>query len=341
MRQLHRSRGRTAPVAAAIAALLALSTACARATGSEGPTPSPVPVVNGPGCARPAVLDSRVTITTFRTTDGRCVPAGRLLHVRCGEELDPVVLAGSRTPSPAAFLGGRFAVPVASPPPQAGVLGEAEDVRISMPEEKSDWLYVDEGGSVTRWLSLPGPRAVSTPPEALLMGDSILAGSEAFVSSALGEWSTTFDAVVGRPSAAGVAMAAENALLPPDVAVVELGTNDADPVAFRTHADGILASFAGVPLVLWVNVHSPAETAAAVNREIRLAAASVPNAAIANWNAAAPAAYLSADGVHLSPGHEAAFAKFLAPLLLAWYAAVNGRGATRCLGTVAAAASTS
>lgn len=341
MPRLDRPRGRTAPAAAALAALLALSTACDLATGSEGPAPSPVRVVNGPGCARPAVLDSRVTITTFRSTEGRCVPAGRLLHVRCGDKLDPVVLVGARTSSPVLFLGGRFAVPVASPPEEAGVVGEAEDVRISMPEDESDWLYVGEGDGVARWLSLPGPWAVSTPPEALLMGDSILAGSEPFVSSALGEWSTRIDAVVGRPSAAGVAMAAESALLPPDVAVVELGTNDADPVAFRAHADGILASFAGVPFVLWVNVHSPAEAAPDVNREIRLAAASVPNAAIANWNAAAPAADLSADGVHLSPGHEGAFAKFLAPFLLAWHAAVNGRGATRCLGTVAAAARTS
>jgi hypothetical protein len=287
------------------------------------------------------VLDARVTITTFRSTEGRCVPAGRLLHVRCGDRLDPVVLVGSRTNSPVAFLGGRFAVPVASPPEAAGVVGEAEDVRISMPEDASDWLFVDEGAGAARWLPLPGPRAVSRPPEALLMGDSILAGSEPFVTSALGDWSTTIDAVVGRPSAAGVAMAAESALLPPDVAVVQLGTNDADPVAFRTHADGILTSLAGVPLVLWVNVHSPAEAAAAVNREIRLAAASVPNAVIGNWNAAAPAADLSADGVHLSPGHETAFAEFLAPLLLAWHAAVNGGGATRCVGTVAAAAQTS
>jgi lysophospholipase L1-like esterase len=239
------------------------------------------------------------------------------------------------------FLGGRFAVPVGSPPDEAGVVGEAEDVAISMPGDGSDWLYLADGQGVARWLSLPGPRAVSTPPEALLMGDSILAGSEPFVSSVLGEWSTRIDAVDGRPSAAGVAIAAQSALAPPDVAVVELGTNDADPVAFRAHADGILASFAALPLVLWVNVHSPAAATAAVNREIRLAAASVPNAAIANWNAAAPAADLSADGVHLSPGHEAAFAEFLTPFLLAWHAANNGRGATRCLGTVAAAARTS
>jgi hypothetical protein len=336
-----RSRGRIAPAAAAIAALLALSGACAPAGGAEGTAPSPVPVVNGPGCARPAVLDARVTITTFRSTEGRCVPAGRLLHVRCGDRLDPVVLVGSRTGSPKLFLGGRFAVPVASPPQEAVVVGEVEDVRVSMPADESDWLYVAEGDGVARWLSLPGHGAVSAPPEALLMGDSILAGSEPFVSSALEEWSTRIDAVVGRPSAAGVAMAAEHALVPPDVAVVELGTNDADPVAFRAHAEGILASFASLPLVVWVNVHSPAPAAAAVNREIRLAAASVPNAAIANWNEAAPAADLSADGVHLSPGHEAAFAEFLAPFLLAWRAAIGGRGATRCLGTVAAAARTS
>jgi hypothetical protein len=335
-----RSRGRIAPAAAAIAALLALS-ACAPATGAEGSAPSPVPVVNGPGCARPALLDARVTITTFRSTEGRCVPAGRLLYVRCGDKLDPVVLVGSRTGSPKLFLGGRFAVPVASPPQEAGVVGEADDVRVSMPADESDWLYVAEEDGVARWLPLPVPGAVSTPPEALLMGDSILAGSEPFVSSALEGWSTRIDAVVGRPSAAGVAIAAESALVPPDVAVVELGTNDADPVAFRAHADGILASFASLPLVVWVNVHSPAAATQAVNREIRLVAGSVPNAAIANWNAAAPAADLSADGVHLSPGHEAAFAEFLAPLLLAWRAAIRGRGATRCLGTVAAAARTS
>jgi hypothetical protein len=325
------------PAAAAVAALLALATACDRATGSAGQVGSPVRVVNGPGCARPAVLDPRVTITTFRSTEGRCVPAGRLLHVRCGDRLDPVVVAGARTTSPAVFLGGRFAVPVGSPPPEAGVVGQAEGIRVFMSDETSDWLYVEADDGAGRWLGLPGPRAVSTPPEAMLIGDSILAGSEPFVSAALGDWSTRIDAVIGRPSAAGVAMAANTALLPPDVAVVELGTNDANPASFRAHADGILASFQDVPLVVWVNVHSPAEAAPAVNREIRLAAASVPNTAVANWNAAAPAADLSADGVHLRPGHEAVFADFLAPLLLGWHAAVHSRGATRCLGTVAAA----
>jgi hypothetical protein len=299
---------------------------------SEAPQDA-VPVVCGPM----TVSDPSAAILTFKNPAGACISPGRLVHYRCGSGADPVIELDARTGHGSRFLGGRFAVPVVEVPKDAVPVAHARGVSVSVTATRPARVYVDQEGGVTRWLPLPGARAVSQPPNAFLLGDSILYGSQTFVAAALPKWTTTFDAVVGRPSASGVSIAAAEAAAQPDVAVVELGTNDGDAAGFRRNADAILTSFAGVPLVVWVTVHSPAASAPEINRQIRLAAAAAPNVALADWKTQVPATDLSPDGIHLSPGHEGVFAQFLAPLLLAWIAAVRGHGAARCSAAIDAA----
>jgi hypothetical protein len=270
-------------------------------------------------------------------TVGDCVPANRLIEVQCGGRLDPLIAVGSGRAAHV-FLGGRFAVRVDTAPADAMVVGVSRDMRVYRRPGDPRWLYVETGGVVARWLALPPASRVSTPPTTFMIGDSILDGAEPYLGPTLRGWTVGFDAQIGRPSLMGVPIAAAHAPVPPDASVVELGTNDADPAAFRIHADAILSSLSASPLVLWVNVHSPAASAPSIDREIRLATAAHPNAAVADWRASAPKDELSSDGIHLAPGHEAAFATFLAPLLRTWHQAVDGEGPARCLATVAAAA---
>jgi hypothetical protein len=265
------------------------------------------------------------------------VASNGLLGVRCGADLDPVLLVGAASRRPTVFVGGRFGVPLRSPPRDARLIGRSPVGGVLATSNEPRSVYVEAEGAVRRWLQLPAPTQVSAPPRVFLMGDSILFGSETFVDDELDGWSATFDAAIGRASLAGVAVAAAHADPPPDIAVVELGTNDADPAAFAENAGAILDSFAAADFVVWVNVHSPAVAAAAINREIRAAVASRTNAVIADWSARAPEEEFSGDGIHLSPGHEGAFAAFLAPFLRAWRAAVDGAGLARCVASVEAA----
>jgi hypothetical protein len=328
---------RSSPGVAALAAALLLLQACHRGADPGGATASPIPVVDAPGCVRPTVLDARVSIGNFRSAGGACVSPGRLLHVDCGAATGPLLLLGAGTRRQRTYLGGRFGVRVATLPSEASLAGRSGDVRVYTLPGRPGFVYVDSADGVRRWLALPPPSELSAPPTIFLMGDSILFGAQPYIADALGGWTASFDAEIGRPSSAGVAIAAAHARPAPDVAVVELGTNDADAAQFRANADAIVNTFSAAQLVVWVNVHSPDPAAAAVNREIRLAVVAAPNAVVADWNADVPTADLSSDGIHLSPGHEGAFASFLDPLLQAWRAAVDGRQATRCLPAIESA----
>jgi lysophospholipase L1-like esterase len=222
-------------------------------------------------------------------------------------------------------------MPVDTIPAETAELGRSEGGTsvLTVPGEPR-WLFVRRDGQTERWLPLP-PRRVSR--NVLFVGDSIADGAEPDLTAALSTWTVTFDAVVGRPSIGGVAPAAAAASLRPgpDVVVVELGTNDADPAAFEANLRTILTSLAAVPLVVWQTVHSPQPAAIEVNAAGRRVAATFPNVAIADWNAFVPPAALSSDGVHPLPDHEGLMAKLVAPLLSSWAEAADGTGPAACV----------
>lgn len=222
-------------------------------------------------------------------------------------------------------------MPMNEIPPEAAVFARsAGGTSVMTVPGEPRWLFVQRDAQTERWLPLP---TGSVARSVLFIGDSITDGAAPALTTMLSGWTAAFDAVVGRPSVGGVAPAAAAAALrpTPDVVVVELGTNDADPAAFEANLRTILTSLASVPLVLWQTVHSPQPAAADVNAAGRRLAERFPNVAIADWNAFVPPAAISSDGVHPLVGHEGLMAKLIAPLLSTWVQAVAGIGPAACV----------
>lgn len=261
----------------------------------------------------------------------------KLVSYRCATELDPVIERRAGPDGATRFVGGRFAAPIRELPEEALLAGRVGRTKVFVLPGLRRWLYVSEEGALSRWLALPEAERVAQPPAAFLVGDSILSGAQVHVTEVLPGWTLTMDAEIGRASFAGASIAAAQAPLLRGVGVVELGTNDSDPLAFRENASAILTSFERMQMVVWISVHSPDEVARDVNGEIRRAVAATPNAVLGDWNhSVADEAFLP-DGVHLLPDSQGVFARFLAPYLRTWHAAATGGGATECSGDIAAA----
>jgi hypothetical protein len=338
---------RSSTVGVVVAACATLLAACdhyaaAGPAPSATPNPAPIPSVaaSDPGrepepvdCVPPQPTDPMTVVQTVRRESGSCLPTTEAVVYRCNPSTEPVaVLTGAQGPQ--TFLGGRFAVPTPSVPSRAQTVGIAAAGRLSIIPGNDRWLFVETGGSSERWLLLPDTTAVEEPPVSSMIGDSILEGSTPALEADLTAWDVTIDAVVGRSSSGGVASAEALSSAPPDVAVIELGTNDQDEGVFGTYAGQIATAVNRADLVLWVTSHNAASATAAVNRDIRAVMAGMPNGAVADWDTRVPLDLLSSDGVHLLAGSEGAFADFLAPYLSVWLEAVRGHGPTACAGEV-------
>ena len=287
------------------------------------------------GASRCGIPDvERALLARYRTVDGRCVRPVTALGVRCGTGSTPLVvrrLGGGRS---VLYLGGRFAVPVRTVPPDGVTIGVTASERLLL---SGGQLYVEASGSLSRWLALSRSTPTSTgAPDAAMIGDSILDGARDVLPAALPRWRITLDAEIGRPSSGGPALVPPIVARAPDVVVIELGTNDEDPVVFRANTEAMLSALADVPLVLWLVPHAPSMQIAAVGRELREAVSAYPNTVAADWDAFVPEDALL-DGVHLLPERQDVFTGFLASYLSEWLAVVRGRGPARCLDEVRAA----
>jgi hypothetical protein len=312
--------------------VVALSACTPTGTPTARSVPSPQVIAASSSCPSQAV--GLVLIGRYRTLDGGCVPARRVLAVRCAVERTPIVVQRLGRQRSLVHLGGRFAVPVRALPPDAVEIGVSASERLLVAEGQ---LYVEASGSVTRWLAIrPSHRVVRAPPDVWMIGDSILDGARDLLPVALPRWRMTLDAEIGRTSSGGLSPLALAAASAPEVVVVELGTNDEDPSVFRANADTMLTALAPIPLVLWIVPHGPATQVPAISRELREAVALHPNAAVADWDAFVPEEAL-ADGVHLLPDQQDVFTEFLTPYLSEWLSVVRGRGPVGCLRTVSAA----
>jgi len=182
---------------------------------------------------------------------------------------------------------------------------------------------------LNRWLRLPRLGA-SDPPTAFVIGDSIADGAEPWILEALPDWTIGFDAVIGRGTNSALTSAESQAALRPDVVVVELGTNDADPVAFRENGVAILDALKHVPLVVWQTAHGPLENIPGVNDHIHGLVSQYPNAVVADWDTFVSDDELSSDGVHPAAEHEDLMANLIAPILTRWLEVADGGGASSC-----------
>lgn len=292
-----------------VAAVLAIASAAC-----EDPRPQGSPV-----CRR-----GSPRITVFQGPDGECIPRERLVGYRC-EGADPLVVFDAGGDSERRFLGGAFTVPVPSLPDGAEVVGVGDGAQlVSVPDDPRR-LYTVRGSSVWRWLALPDTSRLPEPPQAFMLGDSLLDGGAPAIVAALPDWTLEIDASNGRGSASGAAIA-ESRTAEDQVAVVELGTNDRSAEVFASNTARILAALHDVPLVLWQNVQGPPDVVPAdeINAVIETLAGRRTNVAVADWDAAVPEEYLG-DGVHPDPEHQDAMATVIAPMLQRWRLAAIGQ----------------
>lgn len=288
---------------------------------------------------------------TFTAPQGGCLPATALAEYTCGSDATPMMVRFAAGTNERRYLGGSYRVPVDRLP------GDARRIavwggRTQVFARRGDpaWLWVKDAEGLMRWLAIPrraswsvsSPSPVATasasgstdPSSAFFIGDSITDGASTFIASALPGWTVGFDAVIGRSSISGVDPVRAQAALdpPPDVVVVELGTNDQDVATFQRDVASILSATSGIPLVLWQTVHGPTPTRPRVNAAIRQGVAGTTNAALADWNAFVRKDQLSSDGIHPASDHEDLMALLVAPLLDDWRAAVQGEGPAACIG---------
>ena len=314
--------------ASVLISLILLAAACSRASGTEpsNAVPGTPPNVATAGCPATGDLAPPRTLILFR--DDGCVPASELFGFRCSPG-DPPVIEIRADGVTERFVGGRFALPVASLPEGTAPVGEGAGMQIYTVAENAALLYVGEGDGVTRWLRLPR-RRVSDPPTAYVIGDSIADGASPFISEALADWSIGYDTFIGRGTNSALTIAAGLGIDRPDVVVVELGTNDSDPVSFRENAVAIMSSLRRVPLVVWQTAHGPLVNIPGVNVHIRGLMPAYPNTLIADWDSFVNDEDLIADGVHPAPDRQDLMSRLVAPMLTRWLEVASGAGAVSC-----------
>lgn len=308
-------------------ALAAVSCSLATGPGPSQPPPQSPPAIGTAGCPVAGELAPPRALMLFR--DDGCVPPSRLLGFRCSPDEPVMIEIGAGTRDVERFIGERWATPIDALPPGAFPLGEGGDLQVFGVPGDSKTLYVASGDTVQRWLRLPRLGA-SDPPTAFVIGDSIADGAQPSILEALPGWTIGFDAIIGRGTSSALTVAAEQAVSRPDVVVIELGTNDADPAAFRENATAMLDSLRHVPLVVWQTAHGPLANIPGVNIHIHGLAAQYPNAVVADWDTFVSDDELSSDGVHPAPGHEDLMARLIAPILAGWLEVADGGGAASC-----------
>ena len=266
-------------------------------------------------------------VTIFQGPSGHCLPRERLIEYRCDGEAPQIVIdAGSSKER--RFLGGSFATRLARLPSDAQVLGVGDGTQAVVLPDEDAWLFTVRGTDVQRWLALPPSSTVEPDgPTAFMIGDSILDGGQYEIAAALPDWTLGVDALNGRASSSGPAIAEAQAGAGHDVVVIELGTNDQSVTAFRDNAREMLSALKGTSLVVWQTVQGPIEVVAAeeINATIRELVAPRPTVAIADWAGLVGEEELSYDGVHPDVGQEDAMARIVAPMLTRWWNAVTAR----------------
>ena len=152
----------------------------------------------------------------------------------------------------------------------------------------------------------------------LALGDSVLLAASHALTARFGP-AITVDAAVGRHVNQGVirlaAYRSSGALAHYRTVMVSLGTNGAfTPTEFSQLA----ALLAGVPHVVFYNVHAARTWAATDNATITQGVAAHPGMTLVNWNAAAGApGLLFSDGIHPNAAGSAVYASLLQKALAA------------------------
>jgi hypothetical protein len=332
--------GRFLPLLAALCLLLAACDHYAAAKGSSSPqlTPAPAlaPVAQQDSCAAPPA-PSPITVALVRRVDGSCAPLDRAFVYRCDPSLPAVAVIDDGN-GVRRFLGGSYAVSVPGLPPEGFPMGVTGFGAVYQDPANPGLLWVQADGGTRRWLAIPNRNKLSDPTTVQMIGDSILDGGQTDVVASLPTWTVTIDALVGRGSdgAAGVAESLPNPA--GEAVVIEIGVNDADPVATAANAQRIIAAQGDARVLVWLTAHGPDIDVPGVNAAIVAAMGTIPNGAVLDWDHLVPLDALSSDGVHPDIGQQGVLASLLAPFLHTWRDAVLGTGPTACESTIRDAA---
>lgn len=164
----------------------------------------------------------------------------------------------------------------------------------------------------------PRAAAVARAPERprlLVIGDSIILGTNGNIAADLPDWDVVFDAAVSRSTAVGPdVLAAHGTNF--SVVVVALGANDgASPDVFAPRVAALLDALAPLPHVVWLTIHEARPYYAQANAVIRDQVARHPNAIVGDWNAAIRPGDVGADGLHLTGQGSAGMAAWVAGLV--------------------------
>ena len=156
-------------------------------------------------------------------------------------------------------------------------------------------------------VAVPAAGSGGTASSALVVGDSLAAGTRSYLPGYLPGWRLQFSARVGAHTAQGVRFVqALGPSLPPYL-VVSLGTND-DPRAvagFRAAVRTVLAAAGARRCVVWLNIARPAArgaTYAGYNRALALEAGAHANLRVVDWQRMVRRnpVWLRRDRVHVS-----------------------------------------
>ena len=160
----------------------------------------------------------------------------------------------------------------------------------------------------------PGAHRATPPPPhtALVIGDSVLAGTYGNIPADLQGWKVTVDAMVDRSTEQGLSVVQRHGTRF-RVVVVQLGTNDGGtPSVYQPRLQALVDALAPVPHVVLLTIRQARPYYVQTNQIMRQVAAAHRNVTVADWNAAALPTDTGGDGLHLTPSGSVHMAHFVA-----------------------------
>jgi lysophospholipase L1-like esterase len=163
------------------------------------------------------------------------------------------------------------------------------------------------------------------------LGDSVMLGARSAIMARLPGWHVRFDAEVNRSTYRAIDIVRANRAAFRDVAVVQLGTNDAGtPSVFSVHATELLAELRGLPLVVWLTIRHARPYYAVADGLLVKDLAATSHGVVADWDAVQPPGGAGPDGLHLNAVGASAMAGLVDGVLTRWRDTGRGTGDTRC-----------
>ena len=295
----------------------------ASTTDASSPIPEPVASTSLTGCDPLTVATGTVVAERVRG-ETACVPPLGAVAYRCDPSVDPMVVLGLSGQTKR-FAGGRFAVPTLAVPEGTVDVGVTSAGRLWVVDGGGhDALYVEGSEGVRRWLPLPSRNAVADPPQAVVIGDSLMDGSQEELVAALPDWSLAVDAEVGRGSSAPRPSPRRSRSRCPTSSLSRSARTTPTRRPSRGTSSGSRRDDSP-QLLFWLTGHGPDSTIDLVNRAILAGMAGQPQGAVLDWDTLVPADALDPDGVHLLGDRKHVMADLIADRLTAWRTASQAK----------------